>query len=80
MTVAQIKRQVLDLDPAQRLRLVQDIWDSLVKEPQTVQIPKQHRKLVDQRVAEHDANPATAITLAHAKAQIRGHFSKRRKK
>ena len=80
MTVAQIKHQVLNLDPAKRLRLVQDIWDSLVEEPDSVQIPKRHKRLIDQRIAEHDANPRSAIPLARAKAQIRKHLSLNGKK
>src|SRR4030095_14036644 len=36
MTVSTLKKQALALKPAQRLRLVQDIWDSLAEEQASV--------------------------------------------
>ena len=72
MTLAQIKQQAMELEPAKRLRLVQDIWDSLVEEePNSVQIPRRHKQLIDQSVAQHDSDPQSTISLAQAKTQIR---------
>ena len=75
MTVAIIKRQALALNPAQRLRLVQDLWDSFVAEPDDVQIPDEHKHLIDQRLAEHQADPDSAITLAEAKRRLRARMN-----
>ena len=77
MTVAIIKRQALALKPAQRLRLVQDLWDSFVAEPRDVQIPDEHKRLIDQRLAEHQADPDSAITLAEAKRRLRVHMTRK---
>jgi putative addiction module component (TIGR02574 family) len=80
MTVARLKRQALALAPGQRIRLVQDIWDSLLDEPNAVRIPARHSRLIDQRVAEHEADPQSAIPLGQAKIQIRKHLARRRAK
>ncbi|HEY1629162.1 MAG TPA: addiction module protein [Tepidisphaeraceae bacterium] len=80
MTVAQLKQQAIALNPQQRLRLVQDIWDSLVQEPESVRIPAAHRQLIDRRLAQHDANPDATITLAEAKNRLRKHLSSKSKK
>ena len=79
MTVAQVKRQALTLGPAQRIRLVQDIWDSLVKEPKGIPIPDHHKRLIEERLAEHEAAPNTTFSLSEAKHRIRTRLSRRRK-
>jgi hypothetical protein len=40
----------------------------------TVRIPAAHRRLIDQRLAQHAANPDTAITLATLKTRLRKHL------
>ncbi|HVT87274.1 MAG TPA: addiction module protein [Tepidisphaeraceae bacterium] len=80
MTTLQIKQQALALKPQERLRLVQDIWDSLVEESASVRISEHHRRLINQRLAEHSQNPQAAITLAEAQSRIRKHLADKRKK
>jgi putative addiction module component (TIGR02574 family) len=80
MTVTRIKQQALALRPAQRLRLVQDIWDSLVREPDVVRIPPSHRKLIDTRLAEHENDPRSTITLAELKQRVNKRANGKRRK
>jgi putative addiction module component (TIGR02574 family) len=77
---AKIKRQALALKPQQRLRLVQDIWNSLVSEPESVRIPEMHKRVIDARLAEHDADPQSAISLSEAKVRVRKHLAGKRGK
>ena len=79
MNAARIKQQALSLKARDRIRLVQDIWDSLADEPNAVPIPPHHKQLIDQRVAEHEHDPQTAITLAQAKNHVRKHLARRRR-
>ena len=72
---AKIKRQALAHKPQQRLRLVQDIWDGVVSEPESACIPKTHKRIIDQRLAEHVADPQSAISLLEAKARVRKHLA-----
>ena len=74
MTAAQIKKYALALAPPQRIRLVQDIWDSLAKEPDAVQVPDHHERLIDERWAAHHADARSAIPLSKAKAAVRKHL------
>jgi putative addiction module component (TIGR02574 family) len=80
MTVARIKQQAMALAPRQRLRLVQDIWDSLVEEPAEVRVPDHHRQLIDQRLARHERDPGGTIRLSEAKARVRRKLAGNRKR
>jgi len=51
-----------DMSIAERIRLVEDLWDSIASEsPDSVVITDAQRKEIQRRIAEHDANPASAI-------------------
>jgi putative addiction module component (TIGR02574 family) len=80
MTMTKIKQEALALKPQQRLRLVQDIWDSLIVEPQSVHIPDVHRRVVSQRLAEHRAHPSATLSLAQAKKQLSNRSGRRPRK
>jgi len=41
----------------QRIRLVEDIWDSITESPEEVEIPAWHKTVLETRLQEYDANP-----------------------
>lgn len=52
-----------DMSVTERIRLVEDIWDSIVSEtPDSIAITDAQREEIRRRVAEHDANPASAVS------------------
>lgn len=61
--------EILHLPPAERLRLVEDIWDSLAASTAAVPVPDWHRAELDQRLAD-PAERAT-ISLDDLKARLR---------
>lgn len=52
--------EILRLPAEQRLRLVEDVWDSLAASPDEVAMPEWHRKELDQRLAD----PSETATLS----------------
>jgi putative addiction module component (TIGR02574 family) len=52
--------EILHLPPADRLRLVEDVWDSLTAATTDVPVPDWHRVELDARLAD----PAEAATLS----------------
>lgn len=58
-----------------RLRLVQEIWDSIAGEVERAPLTEAQRQEVDRRLAAHEANPAAAVpweqTEAEALARLR---------
>lgn len=44
---------ILRLPPDERLRLVEDIWDSLAQTSEQLPVPDWHRAELDRRLADH---------------------------
>jgi putative addiction module component (TIGR02574 family) len=54
-----LRDQIMRLPPAERLRLVEDIWDSLTVSPDEVPVPGWHREELERRLAD----PSEEATL-----------------
>jgi len=57
------------MSPAERLRLLDEIWDSLSPIHQT-EIPQSHRDELDRRLAEADANPDAGVPWSEVRARL----------
>jgi putative addiction module component (TIGR02574 family) len=57
---------------ADRLALVQEIWDSITATPEEVPLTEAQRHELDRRLAELDANPANVLTWEEIKTHVRG--------
>jgi putative addiction module component (TIGR02574 family) len=57
---------------AERLQLVEDIWDSIAADADTESMPvsEADRALLDERLAEQDANPGRDAPWAEVRARI----------
>jgi putative addiction module component (TIGR02574 family) len=54
-----LRDQIMRLPPAERLRLVEEIWDSLTASPDEVPVPDWHRAEVERRLTD----PSEEATL-----------------
>lgn len=59
------------LSAAERLQLIEEIWDSLSL-PEQLEIPESHREELDRRLAAADANPEAGSSWEEVKARLRG--------
>lgn len=67
------KADLLKLDVAERLELIEELWDSIASDPSAAsQIPltDDERALLDERLREHRANPGGARPWAEVRAEI----------
>ncbi len=48
---------LLQLPAAERLVLIEKLWDSLVEHPEAVPVPDAHRQLLDQRLERPATGP-----------------------
>ena len=62
--------EILELPPAERLRLVEDIWDSLTASVADLPVPDWHREELDARLA--DPSEQATISVDELKARLRG--------
>ena len=66
--------ELLALPAEDRLILAEALWDSLAREPSKVPVPDWHREIIEQRLAEDDAEPDSGETWA----ELRGRLEQRR--
>lgn len=57
------------MSPADRLRLVQEIWDSLAAEAEQAPLTDDQKDEIDRRLAAHRANPGAAIPWEQVEAE-----------
>ncbi len=62
---------ILELPVAERVRLVEAIWDSIAAAPEDLPLTEWQRKELDRRLAEFEADPATGSSLEEVFARIR---------
>ena len=62
--------QLLELPPAERLQLVEAIWDSLVEVPEAVPVSQEVREELDRRLAAYYAEPSSARPWAEIKDEL----------
>ena len=48
---------IADIPIQERIRLVEEIWDSIVDMADQVEVPEWHRKELDKRLAAYRENP-----------------------
>lgn len=70
MSKEPLANEILGLPPAERLRLMEQIWESLAVDPDSVPIPDWHRQELDRRLAEHNADAATVGTWDDVKSRL----------
>jgi putative addiction module component (TIGR02574 family) len=55
-----------------RLALVEEIWDSIAAEADSLPLSDEQKRLLDRRLAELDANPGNVLTWDEIKRHVRG--------
>jgi len=63
--------EILELPVAERMRLVEAIWDSISAAPESLPLTRWQREELDRRLAEYEADPASGGTLEEVFARIR---------
>jgi putative addiction module component (TIGR02574 family) len=62
---------VFDLSPAEKLQLVEDLWDDLAATPEAVPVRDWQKAELDRRKANLKKNPASALTWDEVKRRVR---------
>lgn len=63
--------EILALPVAERVRLVEAIWDSISAVPEALPLTEWQKQELDRRLAELEANPDEGSTLEEVFARIR---------
>lgn len=70
MTKDELKREALKLPPEERLKLAEALWESLERDGIQPEIPQWQRDLLDERLAEAEANPEAMEPWDEVKRRI----------
>jgi putative addiction module component (TIGR02574 family) len=74
--MSQAITSVFDLSPAEKLQLVEDLWDDLAASPADVPVHEWQKRELDRRKAHLAANPGTALTWDQIKRHVRRHHER----
>ena len=62
---------VFDLSPAEKLQLVEDLWDDLAATPERVPVQDWQKEELDRRKAKLLQNPASGLAWEEVKRRVR---------
>ncbi len=66
--------ELLKLSEAERIQLAQDLWDSIPAASEALPLSPAQLEDLESRLAEHHADPASAIPADVARARLRERF------
>lgn len=64
--------EILSLSVAERIQLVEDVWDSIAAEPEELPLTKEERQELDGRLADAEAKPGAGRSWAEVKGRLVG--------
>ena len=72
MTAVKDLSSILELPPAERLQLIEAIWDSLVEVPEAIPVSDEVKEELDRRLEAYYADPASARPWDEVKRELFG--------
>ena len=63
---------VMKLSVAERIQLVEDVWDSVANVPGEIELTPEERQLLDERLEAYHRDPAAASPWEDVVRRIRG--------
>ena len=64
--------ELRELSRSERLQLVQDLWDSIAEEPESVPVTEAQEAELDRRLEAHRDDPAAGAAWAEVKERLQG--------
>jgi len=68
--MAKPKVDYRSLSVPERLDLVEDIWDSIAQDAESLELTPEERAELDRRLAEHERDPSSAIPWETVKDEL----------
>jgi len=62
---------IAELSIAERIQLVEDLWDSLIATPEAIPVTQTQRDELDRRLQAHRDNPGEGASWQQVKAGIK---------
>jgi putative addiction module component (TIGR02574 family) len=65
------RTEIEQLSPEDRLRLIEDVWETLESVPGSLNLSEEHREILDQRHAELERNPDSTLSWDNVLRTVR---------
>jgi putative addiction module component (TIGR02574 family) len=65
------RTEIEALSPDERLRLIEDVWETLEAEPGSLGLSDEHRDVVEERLRELERNPGATMSWDEMRQQVR---------
>jgi putative addiction module component (TIGR02574 family) len=62
---------VMELSIAQRIELVEDLWDTIAEIPEAIELTDEQKSVLDERIALYHEDPNQGAPWEEVKARIR---------
>ena len=62
---------ILQMSVAERIQLVEDIWDSIAASPESIPVTGAQKEELDRRLQAHAQNPGEVVSWDELKAKVR---------
>src|SRR5438477_1311460 len=62
--------ELLELSPEDRLRLIEDVWDTLGEDPNLFPVSEEHNRTLDQRIEAYEHAPLAGSSWSEVRARI----------
>jgi putative addiction module component (TIGR02574 family) len=66
-----VRKEIQALSVADRLQLLEEIWDSLIETPEAIPVTAAQRKELVRRRRAHAGDPSAAKSWAQVRARLR---------
>lgn len=67
-----------DLSAEEKIDYVNHLWDRIAAKPEEIPVPEWHRRLLDERIAQHEAHPEEALPWEEVERDLRQMLRDRR--
>lgn len=62
--------ELLKLSVAERIQLVEDLWDSIATDPEALPLTEAQKAELDRRLEGHDADPDSAVPWEEVRERL----------
>ena len=69
MNVTEIP-QIAAMSIPEKIVFLEDLWDSIAANEQAVPVPQSHISELERRLAQHDSNPGSLLSLQELQQKI----------
>lgn len=62
--------EITNLSLAEKILLVEDLWDSIVSDESDVPLPRSHAEALDERLKRYETAPGSLLSLEELQSRV----------